>query len=71
MPRFSLTQLRYRLSHQIRQYCHYRRSRRHLLALDERLLEDIGITREQAQKEGRKPFWKHVSLKKRDIYENR
>ncbi|GEN26588.1 hypothetical protein HVA01_02340 [Halovibrio variabilis] len=71
MPSFSLTQLRYRLSHQLsyqlRQYRHNRHSRRQLLALDDRLLKDIGITREQAQKEGRKPFWKHVSLKKRDL----
>lgn len=31
--------------------------RRHLLELDDRMLADIGITREQAQAEGRKPFW--------------
>jgi len=33
------------------------RQRRALLELDDRLLADIGITREQAQAEGRKPFW--------------
>ncbi|MBR9904308.1 MAG: DUF1127 domain-containing protein, partial [Gammaproteobacteria bacterium] len=43
MPRFSLTQLRYQLRSQLRQYRHYRRSRRQLLALDDRLLDDIGI----------------------------
>lgn len=53
MPRFSLTRLRY----QLRRYSQRRRSRRQLLALDARLLEDIGITREQARTEGRKPFW--------------
>jgi uncharacterized protein YjiS (DUF1127 family) len=31
--------------------------RRVLLELDDHMLADIGITREQAQTEGRKPFW--------------
>ena len=31
--------------------------RRALRELDRRLLRDIGITPEQAQTEGRKPFW--------------
>ncbi len=31
--------------------------RRLLLELDERILADIGVTREQAEAEGRKPFW--------------
>ncbi|KPQ22556.1 MULTISPECIES: DUF1127 domain-containing protein [unclassified Halomonas] len=65
MPRFSLNQLRCQLSYQLCQYHHYRRSRRQLLALDDRLLEDIGITRVQAQKEGHKPFWQHSSCKGR------
>lgn len=34
------------------------RQRRALLALDERLLKDIGLTRADAVREGRKPFWK-------------
>lgn len=59
MPRFSLSQLRYQLSTQLRQYHQRRRSRRQLLTLDDRLLNDIGITREQAKKEGQKAFWKH------------
>lgn len=57
MPRFSLSQLRYKL----RCYRENRRSRRQLLALDDRLLNDIGVTRAQAQKEGRKAFWKRTS----------
>lgn len=69
MPRFSLTQLRYQLRSQlfsqlrsqIRGYRERRRSRRQLLTLDDRLLKDIGITRTQAQKEGRKSFWKSRS----------
>lgn len=69
MPRFSLNQLRYRLRYQLHQYCYYRRSRRQLLALDDRLLMDIGITREQAQLEGQKAFWKHTPLGERP-YEN-
>lgn len=31
--------------------------RRILLELDDRMLADIGLTREQAEAEGRKPFW--------------
>jgi uncharacterized protein YjiS (DUF1127 family) len=34
------------------------RQRRILLELDERLLRDIGVTREQAEREARKPIWK-------------
>ena len=32
--------------------------RRQLLEMDDRQLKDIGITREQAEREGRKPLWK-------------
>ncbi len=60
MPRFSLTQLRYRL----RCYRECRRSRRQLLALDDRLLKDIGISRSQAKKEGKRAFWKHANINK-------
>lgn len=35
-----------------------RRQRRALLKLDDHLLDDIGLTRDQADKEARKPFWK-------------
>lgn len=66
MPRFNLTQLRYRL----RCYRHYRRSRRQLLSLDDRLLNDIGIDRTLALKEGRKVFWKHTP-QEGGPYENR
>jgi uncharacterized protein YjiS (DUF1127 family) len=34
-----------------------RQQRRALLNLDDRLLLDIGITREQAEREACKPFW--------------
>lgn len=60
MPRFSFAQLRY----QFNRYRQCRRSCRQLLTLDDRLLEDIGITRAQAQKEGRKAFWKQPSFKR-------
>jgi len=33
------------------------RQRRALAALDDRLLDDVGLTREQAQAEARKGFW--------------
>jgi uncharacterized protein YjiS (DUF1127 family) len=32
--------------------------RRLLLAMDERMLRDIGISRVDAHREGRKPFWR-------------
>ena len=32
--------------------------RRHLLEMDTRLLEDIGLTRAKALQEAAKPFWK-------------
>ncbi len=70
MPRLSLTQLRYQLRYQLRQYRHYRRSRHQLLSLDDRLLDDIGIDRSQALKEGRKAFWKHTP-QEGGPYENR
>ena len=34
------------------------RQRRQLLEMDDRELKDIGISREQAEQEGRKPLWK-------------
>jgi uncharacterized protein YjiS (DUF1127 family) len=34
------------------------RQRQALLDLDDRLLEDIGITRDEAERAARKPFWK-------------
>ena len=34
------------------------RQRQALLDLDDRLLEDIGITREEAERAARKPLWK-------------
>lgn len=33
------------------------RQRRQLLELDERLLKDIGVSRADAERIGRKPFW--------------
>lgn len=62
MPRFNLNQLRSQLARQLREYRHYRRSRRQLLLLDDRLLDDIGIDRALALNEGRKAFWKHTPL---------
>lgn len=35
-----------------------RRQRRALAKLDDRLLADIGVTRRQADRECRKPFWR-------------
>jgi uncharacterized protein YjiS (DUF1127 family) len=33
------------------------RGRRHLAALDDRMLRDIGLTRADVDREYRKPFW--------------
>ncbi|MGP5309031.1 DUF1127 domain-containing protein [Vreelandella alkaliphila] len=60
MLRFSLAQIRCQLRHYHQRRC----SRRQLLTLDDRLLEDIGITRTQALKEGCKPFWQRSSFKR-------
>lgn len=35
-----------------------RRGRRELRELDERLLRDVGLSREQALREADKPFWR-------------
>jgi uncharacterized protein YjiS (DUF1127 family) len=40
-----------------KQLCGRRRQRRALLKLDDRMLADIGLSRQQAEQEGRKPFW--------------
>ena len=38
--------------------CERHRQRKQLLEMDDRQLKDIGITREQAEQEARKPIWK-------------
>ncbi|WP_370278182.1 DUF1127 domain-containing protein [Pontibacterium sp.] len=38
-------------------YARYRQ-RRQLLALDDQMLKDIGLTRATALHEGKKPFWR-------------
>jgi uncharacterized protein YjiS (DUF1127 family) len=63
MPRFSLTQLRYQLS----RYQQRRSSRRQLLTLEDHLLQDIGLTREQACQEGKRTFWKQRLSNKGDV----
>ena len=47
-----------RFSAMIRKWRSHARSRRELLALDDRMLKDIGITRIDAQREAAKPFWR-------------
>ncbi len=41
----------------LRVWCQRARGRRALADLDERLLRDIGVTRNQALREARKPVW--------------
>ena len=35
-----------------------RRSRQHLQAMDDHMLSDIGLSRDEAFDEGQKPFWR-------------
>ena len=42
------------------------RQRRELLALDERMLKDIGITRAEAEREADRPFWDPAAERWRD-----
>ncbi len=37
---------------------HRRQTRKALLQLDDAQLRDVGLTREQARREGSKPFWR-------------
>ena len=40
-------------------HCHARAAqRRHLAALDERLLKDVGLTPSEAARESAKPWWR-------------
>jgi uncharacterized protein YjiS (DUF1127 family) len=39
-------------------FLHRSRTRRALLNLDEQQLRDVGLSRELAQREGLKPFWR-------------
>jgi uncharacterized protein YjiS (DUF1127 family) len=42
-----------------------RRERKALLELDDRLLVDIGVTREEAERQSRKWFWQGCSGRER------
>ncbi len=39
-------------------WCERARQRRALASLDDRLLSDIGVSRAEADREARKPFWR-------------
>ncbi|NVK43551.1 MAG: DUF1127 domain-containing protein [Oceanospirillaceae bacterium] len=47
-----------RLSDALRRAWERSQSRRDLLALDDHMLKDIGISRADAVREGDKPFWR-------------
>ena len=51
--RFGFTQI----SKNVRTWISRSRQRQHLADLDNHLLEDIGLTRKQAEVEAAKPFW--------------
>ena len=48
----------------INDYKHLHRSRKALQQLDERMLKDVGLTKEQVEKEVRMPFWKNKNYLK-------
>lgn len=58
----NLTSILVKSIQQILVFKHRYKSRKALLKLDERMLNDIGITHDQAQSEGNKPFWKGDSF---------
>ena len=58
-------QLLEQYSIQLVEYKHRYKSRRALLKLDDDMLNDIGISRQQAFEEGTKPFWKSGELEVR------
>jgi len=57
-PAESLRSLANRLRLCVRQADQRLRQRRALARLDARLLRDIGVTAEQAERESSKPFWR-------------
>jgi len=57
-PAFSLRKLLHSFTTGYRLCGERHRRRRHLLEMDARQLKDIGITREQAEQEARKPLWR-------------
>ena len=48
----------YQFAARVRRQLERHRTRRQLLDLDDHLLDDIGLTREQAEEAGRRPFWR-------------
>jgi uncharacterized protein YjiS (DUF1127 family) len=57
-PPISLLPALWRFTTVIREWRRRARSRRELLALDDRVLKDIGITRLDALYDATKPFWR-------------
>jgi uncharacterized protein YjiS (DUF1127 family) len=53
-----LATLLFGISRVVRRALERRRQRLALLGLDDWMLKDIGVTRDQALKEGQKPFWR-------------
>jgi uncharacterized protein YjiS (DUF1127 family) len=56
-PRRRMAAALLRALHRVRLGWRRHRERRQLLALDARLLRDIGLSRSDAEREWRKPFW--------------
>jgi uncharacterized protein YjiS (DUF1127 family) len=46
------------VTHTVYRWTQRSRQRQHLAQLDQRLLKDIGIAPQAAQREANKPFWK-------------
>ena len=49
--------LGHRILHMVALWHHRHRSRRHLAALDDRELDDVGLSRDERRAECRKRFW--------------
>lgn len=53
------------ITHQLRCWYDVSRQRKQLMELDDRLLDDIGVSRDEALKEASRPFWDEAAAVQR------